>query len=160
MGYPDDLLVEGEHVVVHTRPHWKVLVGPVLALLLVGGATGVVAALISGLSWAGWGWLALGLVGGALVGWLTVVPFARWRTTHFVVTSRRVLVREGVLSQHGVDLPMSRITSVRVSRTAVERLLGCGTLSIETAADQSLELEDVPDVQRVHSLLCVEAADE
>ena len=42
MAFPDDVLVEGERVVVHTRPHWRVLVGPVLAFLLVVGAAGAV----------------------------------------------------------------------------------------------------------------------
>lgn len=36
--------------------------------------------------------------------WLTVAPLLRWRTTHFVVTSRRVLVREGVLTRSGIDI--------------------------------------------------------
>ena len=35
MAFPDDVLVEGERVVVHRHPHWRVLVGPVLAFLLI-----------------------------------------------------------------------------------------------------------------------------
>jgi len=159
VAYPDDLLVEGERVVVHTRPHWKMLAGPVLALLCVLGVASYIGAGISDLSWAGWGWAVLGAAAGVLVVWLTVVPVVRWRTTHFVVTTRRVLVREGVISRHGIDLPMSRINSVRFSNSAVERLLGCGTLSIETASDEPLEFEDVPHVQRVHALLYTEASD-
>lgn len=159
MAYPDDLLVEGEQVVVHTRPHWKTLVGPVLAFLVTVGLGTYAAGLISDLSWAGWGWLGLAALGTALVGWLTVAPVLRWHSTHFVVTNRRVLVREGVLSRQGIDLPMSRINSVRYSTTMVGRMLGCGTLAIETASDEPLEFEDVPDVARVHSLLYQDSDD-
>src|SRR3712207_6895704 len=47
-------------------------------------------------------------LGVAGVVWLTLVPLLRWRTTHFVVTTRRVLVREGVLARRGIDIPLDR----------------------------------------------------
>ncbi len=143
---------------MHARPHWKILVAPVLAFLATVGLDSYLAGLISDRSWAGWGWFALAVLGVAAVGWLTVVPVARWRTTHFVVTTRRVLVREGVISRHGIDLPMSRINSVRFSHTLIERVLGCGTLTIESASDEPLEFEDVPHIERVHGLLYTEVA--
>ena len=160
MAYPDDLLVPGEQIVMHKHPHWKMLVVPVVVLLLVVGSGTFVAALVSSQSWAQWAWLALGVVGIGLVGWLTVAPVLRWRTTHFVVTTRRVLVREGVLARHGIDIPMSRINSVQFRHTVIERLLGCGTLIIESASDEPLEFDDVPGVERVHALLYNEVADE
>lgn len=160
MAYPDELLVPGEQVVMHRHPHWKMLVLPVLVLLLVVGIGSYLAALVSAQTWALFAWLALAAVGLALVVWLTVVPVVRWRTTHFVITSRRVLVREGVLSRQGLDIPMSRINSVQFRRTVLERLLGCGTLIVESASDDPLEFDDVPSVERVHALLYQEVADE
>ena len=56
MAYPDELLVEGERVVLHRHPHWKKIILPVLALLLVVGLGSYVAALIAAQAWAGWGW--------------------------------------------------------------------------------------------------------
>src|SRR5262245_17036200 len=135
MAYPDELLVEGEQVVLVKHPHWKKIILPVLALLVVVGLGSYLAALMSAQAWAGWGWLVLGSLGLVLVGWLTVAPVIRWRTTHFVVTTRRVLVREGVLTRHGIDIPMGRINSVRFRHKLVERMLGCGTLIIESASD-------------------------
>lgn len=153
MAYPDELLVEGERVVVHRNPHWKILVGPVLVLLLVVGITSFLAALVSAQSWAPWAWLALGGVGLALVGRFTVFPVVRWRSTHFVVTSRRVLVREGVFTRRGFDVPLARITGVQFRNRLLERILGSGTLVIESASDEPLEFEDVPGVQQVHAVL-------
>jgi uncharacterized membrane protein YdbT with pleckstrin-like domain len=153
VAYPDDLLVEGEQVVVHRHPHWKMLVVPVLVLLLVVGVTSFLAALVSAQSWAPWVWIGLAAAGLALVGRFTVFPVMRWRTTHFVVTDRRVLVREGVLSRHGMDIPLQRISSVQFRHSLLERMLGSGTLVIESDSDESLEFDDVPGVRRVHAVL-------
>ena len=100
------------------------------------------------------------MVDGAVVGWLTVIPVIRWRTTHFVVTNRRVLVREGVLTRQGMDIPMGRINSVQFRHNIIERLLGCGTLVIESASDEALEFDDIPGVERVYALLYQEVAHE
>ena len=160
MAYPDELLVAGEQVKLHSHPHWKMLVGPVFVLLIVVGAGSYLAALAGGLSWARWVWLALGVIGLAVVVRFTLMPVIRWRTTHFVITTRRVLVREGLISRRGLDIPMSRINSVQFRHTLFERLLGVGTLVIESASDEPLEFQDIPEVERVHSLLYQEVADQ
>jgi len=153
VAYPDDLLRSDERVVIHKHPHWKMLVVPVLALLLIVALCAYLAALVAGQSWQLYAWIALAGLGGAGVVWLTLIPLLRWRTTHFVLTSRRVLVREGILSRSGIDIPIHRINSVQFRHTVVERILGCGTLSIESASDEPLEFDDIPQVERVHSLL-------
>ncbi len=160
MAYPDDLLVAGEQVVMHKHPHWKLIVVPVVVLLVVVGLGSFAGALVAAQSWAPWAWLALVVVGLGLIGWQTVLPVLRWRTTHFVITTRRVLVREGVLARHGIDIPLSRINSVQFRHTLLERLLGCGTLIIESASDEQLEFDDIPDVERVQTMLYAEVADE
>ena len=153
MAYPDDLLVEDEQVVVHRHPHWKMLVVPVVVLLLVVGVASFLAAVVSAQSWALWAWLGLAAAGLALVGRFTVFPVLRWRTTHFVVTDRRVLVREGVLTRQGMDIPLRRISSVQIRQSLLERLLGAGTLVVEADSDESLEFDDVPGVRQVHAVL-------
>ena len=160
MAYPDDLLVTGEQVVLHTHPHWKKIVLPVLVLLVVVGLGSYLAAVTAQQAWAPWAWITLTVLGLVLIGWLTVLPVIRWRTTHFVVTTRRVLVREGVLTRQGIDIPMARINSVQFRHNIVERMLGCGTLVIESASEEALEFDDIPDVERVHALLYQEVAHE
>ncbi|MGH3937667.1 MAG: PH domain-containing protein [Pseudonocardiaceae bacterium] len=153
MAYPDELLRSDERVVIHKHPHWKMLVVPVLTFLLIVALCAYLAALAAGQSWELYAWIVLVGLGGAGAVWLTLVPLLRWRTTHFVLTTRRVLVREGILSRSGIDIPVHRINSVQFRYTVVERLLGCGTLSIESASDEPLEFDDIPQVERVHSLL-------
>ncbi|MHA6617373.1 PH domain-containing protein [Pseudonocardia sp. DLS-67] len=159
MAYPDDLLVEDEQVVVHRHPHWKMLLVPVVVLLLVVGVASFLAALVSAQTWAAWAWLGLTAAGLALVGRFTVYPVVRWRTTHFVVTDRRVLVREGVFTRRGMDIPLKRISSVRFRQGLLERMLGAGTLVVESDSDESLEFDDIPGVRHVHAVLYDEVAD-
>ncbi len=87
--YPDRLLAEDEEVVLRLHPHWKMLVLPVLIFILLAGATSFVAAQFD-TPGARYGVIA---VAALLVIIFTVRPFLRWRTTHFVVTTHRVLIR-------------------------------------------------------------------
>jgi uncharacterized membrane protein YdbT with pleckstrin-like domain len=154
--YPEDLLLDDEQVVVHKHPHWKMLVLPVLVFLLIVGLGSYAAALIAGRSWQFSGWIGLAVLGGIGVLWLTVVPLLRWRTTHFVLTTCRVLIREGILTRSGIDIPTNRINTVQSRSSFLDRILGCGTLIIESASDEPLEFDDIPQVERVRSLLYYE----
>ncbi|CAM05669.1 PH (Pleckstrin Homology) domain-containing protein [Saccharopolyspora erythraea NRRL 2338] len=153
MAYPDALLGEHEHVVVHKHPHWKMLVLPVLALLVVVGGGSYLAALAAPLSWHLPVWVVLAVVAAIMVVWFTVAPLLRWRTTHFVITTHRLMVREGVFTRSGVDIPLGRISSVRFRHGLLDRMVGCGTLVVESASDEPLEFDDIPAVEKVHTLL-------
>lgn len=160
MAYPDDLLGADEEVIVHHHPHWKNLLGPVLMLLVVVAGGAYLASLIAGLSWRGPGWIGLAVVCAVLLGWFTLTPLLRWRSTHFVVTTHRIMAREGVFSRSGIDIPMSRINSVRFRHGLLDRMVGAGTLIVESASDDPLEFDDIPHVERVHSLLYREVYEE
>ncbi|GAA3991764.1 PH domain-containing protein [Allokutzneria multivorans] len=160
MAYPDDLLSEDEQVVVHKHPHWKMLIFPVFVLLVVVGGGIYLATLVQQTEWAMIGQIAIAVVGGILLIWLVLAPFVRWRTTHFVVTTHRLMVQEGVLKRTGIDIPMSRINSVRSVRGLTDRLLGCGTLIVESASDEPLEFDDIPRVEYVRTMLYRETNDD
>jgi uncharacterized membrane protein YdbT with pleckstrin-like domain len=157
--YPDELLTSGERVLTHEHPHPKMLVLPALVFLVVVGGAAYLAALAAPLSWSGAAQVALVVVALVLIGWFSVAPLLRWRFTHFVVTDRRVLVREGVLTRSGFEIPMNRINSVHFRQTVIERMLGCGTLSVESYSDEPLDFDDIPGVQHVYGLLHRAASD-
>ena len=159
MAYPDDLLSSGERVVIHKHPHWKMLLFPVFWLLVVVALGTYLAGLVEGQSWATIAWIVLTVIGVVLIMWLTVAPLVRWRTTHFIVTSDRVMAREGVFKRTGLDIPLSRISSVRFEHSLLDRMLGCGTLIIESASDEPLEFDDIPSVEKVHTMLYREVND-
>ena len=150
MGYPTKLLADGEEVVLDLHPHWKRLVVPVLLLIAVLGLTGFLLGQVDN----GTGQLVIAGVAVLLIVVLVGVPFLRWRTTLFVVTNRRVVVRTGVLSREGRDVPLSRINDVTFSHDLLERILGCGTLVVESAGERGqVTLTEVPQVETVQRTL-------
>ncbi|GAB2981621.1 PH domain-containing protein [Saccharothrix stipae] len=153
MAYPDDLLSTGEHVVTHRHPHWKTLVAPVLALVVAVGGGAYLAVQVSDFGWASIAWTVLAAVVVVLVTWLTLAPVLRWRTTHFIVTNERVMYRIGVFKRTGLDIRLDRIDGVSFERNLVDRLFGCGTLIIESASDEPWEFDDIPDVEKVQSMV-------
>jgi membrane protein YdbS with pleckstrin-like domain len=161
VAYPDDLLSEQEHVVVHSHPHFKMLILPTLALVVTVGAGTWLAILAkdAGSPWNSVGLIAVGVVALVLVVWLFLTPFVRWRTTHFIVTTDRLIAREGVLKRTGIDIPMGRINSVQFEHGLLDRVFGCGTLIIESASDEPLRFEDIPHVEKVHTVIYREVND-
>jgi uncharacterized membrane protein YdbT with pleckstrin-like domain len=150
VAYPKKLLSDDETIVLETHPHWKTLVLPVLALLAVLGVAGYVYALVSD-SIAHW--VIVG-VAALLVIVFTLVPFLRWRTTLFVMTNKRVVVRSGILSRTGRDIPLTRVNDVTFTHNLLERLLGCGTLVVESAGERGqVQLTDIPKVEQVQRTL-------
>jgi uncharacterized membrane protein YdbT with pleckstrin-like domain len=95
--------------------------------------------------------LALAVV---LILFFVVGPVLRWRTTHYVITTHRLLFREGILARRGRDIGLSRITDVSYRQTLWERMINSGTLTIESAGEGgSTSLERIPDSEGVQQLL-------
>lgn len=149
MGLPARLLGADEEVVLHLRTHGKALVVPALLLVLTAVVVGVTLAVApaSWQPWAGWGIGVLAAL--AFVGWV-LIPFLRWLTTTYTFTDRRVITRKGIINKSGHDLPLTRINNVSYERSLLDRILGCGTLILTTAAEAPVTLHDIPDVERVH----------
>jgi len=136
--------------VIHTRTHVKAMLLPALAFVLIAAAVGVGAALIPHEA-RPYGQLAIAVLGVVLAIWLVVLPFLRWRTTTYTITNRRLITRSGILTKVGKDLPLNRINDVSYERSLTDRMLGCGSLIVQTAAeDGTIVLHDVPDVEHVN----------
>jgi uncharacterized membrane protein YdbT with pleckstrin-like domain len=164
MGYPEDHLAPEEKLLVNARPHWKRLIGSGLLFVVGTIAAILLFAWVSSSSMDGtMGTIVTALIG---IGWLVVavlwgfIPFIRWFTTHFVITNRRIMFRTGVLTRQGIDIPMARINSVQFRHGLVDRMFKTGTLIIESASDDPLEFDDIPNVEDVHKMLYDELYDE
>ncbi|MCW1959790.1 MAG: PH domain-containing protein [Mycobacterium sp.] len=163
MGYPQSVLAADERVVLHRHPHWKRFIWPVVALLVCTAAAAFAAAVVSRTDWDPRArQVVSAVIGGIwllLVIWLTLRPFLAWKTTHFVVTDRRVMYRHGVLTRSGIDIPLARINSVEFRHGLFDRMVRTGTLVIESASQDPLEFNDIPQVEYVHSLIYHEVFD-
>jgi len=151
--YPDKVLTDGEEVVASLHPHALTVFWPVVRLLLVVGAASFgMAAIPVGRNQ---GVFRLVVLGAAVVLLLVsvVVPLMRWRTTHVVITTHRLLHRTGVLSRRGRDIALARITDVSFSQTLWERVIRSGTVRISSAGEGTTVLTRVPGSERVQTLL-------
>jgi uncharacterized membrane protein YdbT with pleckstrin-like domain len=154
MPYPDKLLADDEEVVRHLHPHWLTVFWPVVRLLLIIGAASFGTAAIPVGRQQGILRMLVLAVAIVLLLTLAVVPLLRWRTTHYVITTHRLLFREGILARRGRDLGLSRITDVSYRQTLWERLMNSGTLTIESAGDSGATvLRQIPDSDGVQQLL-------
>jgi uncharacterized membrane protein YdbT with pleckstrin-like domain len=152
--YPDKLLADDEEVVRHLHPHWLTIFWPVVAFLVVVGAASFGAALVPDGRQQGVVRMVIAAVALVLLAWSVLVPLLRWRTTHYVITTHRLLFREGVLARRGRDIGLSRITDVSYRQTLWERLIDSGTLTIESAGDGGATvLRQIPDSDGVQRLL-------
>jgi uncharacterized membrane protein YdbT with pleckstrin-like domain len=143
-------LSDGEEVVLDLHPHWGRLFIPVVVLLLACLLAGFGVALIpkgGGQQIERWILIAIAAV---VVIWRTILPYLRWLTTKYVLTTDRLVIRSGIMARHGRDIPLNRINDVSFSETVLERMLRSGTLVVESAGDNGqISLTDVPKVEHV-----------
>ncbi len=150
----DSSLVEGERRVLVLHPHWKTIIGPIVALVIIAAAAAIAIALIPFGSAATIGRAVVAAVAlVAAVIW-SGIPVLRWRTTTYELTTRRLRMREGILARSGRDIPLNRISDVSFSHGPIDRMLRCGRLVVESASEHGqLVLTEIPQVERVQSTL-------
>jgi uncharacterized membrane protein YdbT with pleckstrin-like domain len=154
MGFPQRLLADDESLVLVLRRHIKALFVPFLVFVSV---VAVAVALILVTPSGGaqpWLWGIIVVVAGAILLRWAVWPFLVWRYTIHVVTTRRLILRSGVFNRQGHDMPLTRLNDVSFQHSVWERMLGCGTLVVESAGERGqLTLTDIPKVELVQRTL-------
>jgi uncharacterized membrane protein YdbT with pleckstrin-like domain len=150
MGYPTRLLGDGETIAFEMRPHWRSLVVPILVLIGTVVASSYLFGRLDDTGFQGNVRTVLLIVAVIVIlGWV-VRPFLQWLTTQYVFTNRRIIVRSGLISRSGRDMPLSRVNNVTFDKSAIERLLNCGTLTVQSAAEQgTLVIASVPNIESI-----------
>ena len=145
MAYSDLILRDNETLVLDLHPHWwyfaKALIATVIALIL--------AIVVLAQGWSG----TLGSAGNFIVAILLLAGlvwlaerYAHWVSTYFILTSDRIIYREGIFAKHGMEIPLQRINSIFFNQRMFERILGLGDLKIESASKTGAEVFD--DIRR------------
>ena len=151
MAYPQNLLAPDETIAFETKPHWRALFVPAIVLL----------ATVFGMVFL-YFWIDSQMLGGTAIRWAVlgggililvlwaVVPFLRWLTTEYTFTDRRIIVRSGIVTRHGKDMPLSKVNNVSFFVPAMGRVLNYGELQIQSAGENDgLGIKDVPDVEQI-----------
>ena len=134
MPYPRKLLNPGERIAFDLHPHWWYFAPLATLALAIVAAAVVVTVTLKDVTQT---YTLLGVAIFAAI-WLVafLVKLAEWRTTHFVLTSDRLIVRSGVLSKQGREIPLERINDLSYHQSLFERLVGAGDLVIESAGER------------------------
>jgi membrane-flanked domain protein len=146
------MLSRDEQVVMHLRTHIKSLIGVILILFLASALLGIGLALIPEQYKPWTTWVLLGLYLIAII-WFVLKPWLLWLSATYTVTNRRIITRKGIFNKTGHDFPLRSINNVNYESSFLDRIFGCGTLILETAAEKPLTLPDVPGVERVHVVI-------
>jgi uncharacterized membrane protein YdbT with pleckstrin-like domain len=141
--FSSKLLNENEDIVLDLHPHWVFFVKSGLVFLAaLGLAAWILIAWDDAPSVAEASGAVLLLVALAWVGF----TYLRWVTTNFVITTDRLIYRHGILSKHGIEIPLDRVNTVFFSQSILERVVGSGDLVIESAGE--LGRQDFSNVRK------------
>ena len=145
MPYADFMLRDGEDLVLDLHPHWWYFASAFIA---------AVAAFIVGVAVLSYVDIGAVRIGAGLLILATLVwlgeRYIRWISTHFVLTTDRVIYRSGVVAKHGIEIPLQRINTIFFSQRIFERLLGLGDLKIESASETGAQVfEDIRSPDKV-----------
>jgi uncharacterized membrane protein YdbT with pleckstrin-like domain len=160
MGVVTADLTPGEQHVLRLHPHGKTMAGPLFLLLVILAAAIAISVLLPA-SVGGTVLLVIGVLALLLAVVFFGVPFLRWRTTVYEITTRRLRLREGILTRSGRDFPLNRISDVSYSQDLLDRMFGCGRLIVESPGEAGqLVLAEIPDVRKVQAVLFELVGDE
>ena len=147
MPFPKRLLVPGEELVLDLRPHWIALYLPALATIAIVLGGFIIISKVDG--------FAINVILVAMAVLLVAYPLRRlvwWLTSYFVVTSDRLIHREGWIAKHSMEIPLEAINDVRFAQGVFERIIGAGTLIVQSASESGREefkaIRNPEDVQK------------
>ncbi|QCO97570.1 PH domain-containing protein [Arthrobacter sp. 24S4-2] len=163
-------LLPGEQVITVTRPQPRKLFIPALLFIVVPALGAFASAwiikgeparlvpLITG-EWTPW----LVAVCVAAVAWILLgycLPrLLKWHATQYVLTSRRIVARYGMLRRRDMQISLAAVRHVEVSQSLWQRILRSGNISLDTGHGVDAVIPDVPEVARFRNFV-LDAIDE
>jgi uncharacterized membrane protein YdbT with pleckstrin-like domain len=65
----------------------------------------------------------------------SIIRYLKWSTTSFVITSDRIIFRNGIIAKSGIEIPLERVNNVNFKQSIFERVIGAGDLLIESGGE-------------------------
>ncbi len=154
MTYPKKNLNSNETIALDMHPHWWYFAQPAAALV---GSIVIGVVVLSKTESGETAGKAARLVTVALLiltaVWL-IGRFLKWLTTNFVITSQRIIFRQGVVAKSGIEIPLERVNNVNFSQGVFERMLGAGDLLIESGGEDGQQrFTDIRHPDKVQNLV-------
>lgn len=127
MSYVKRNLMDGEHVAATASLHGIVFL-PAVMWLSAAIALWIATTFVSGIPVYLLGICAIGFVLVAI--WKALKTGARWVTSEFAVTNKRVIVKVGLIKRDSVEMLLGKVESVQVTQGILGRIVGYGTIVI------------------------------
>lgn len=138
-----------ERTIARLHPHARALIVPTVVLVAASGGLGYLSGRFPD------AWQNVAVAGAAvlviLLGW--AVPAIGWLARSYTITTRRTIVRSGVLVRVRREVPHSRVLDVTVRRGALQAMMGAGDVLLGQGADAPVVLRDVPRARLVADAL-------
>jgi uncharacterized membrane protein YdbT with pleckstrin-like domain len=138
VAFPTRLLVDGEELILDLRPHWIALVMPTVVAI----ATVVVMSILYETFDERILDVIVGVAGTLFLLMYSVRRYVDWATSHFVVTSDRIIHRRGWIAKYSMEVPLEAINDVRFDQGIVDRVIGAGTLVVQSASEAGRQVFD------------------
>ena len=138
-----------ETVVARLRPHARALFWPSLFLIALSGGTAYLSTVVQ----EPWQENAVLAAGGALAVLFWLLPLLSWLAHRYTITTRRLVIRSGLLVRRRQELLHSRSYDLVVRQNAVQSLFRSGDVHINTGLEHPVVLHDVPGVDLVQAAL-------
>jgi uncharacterized membrane protein YdbT with pleckstrin-like domain len=152
MPFPKKNLNANETIALDMHPHWWYFAEPALTLLGAIILAGLVLGETDGDTQKTLGWVMLIVLVGTAI-WL-VVRYMKWLTTNFVITSNRLIFRQGLIAKSGIEIPLERVNNVNFHQSVFERILGAGDLLIESGGEDGQQrFTDIRRPAQVQNLI-------
>jgi hypothetical protein len=116
MGYIDANLLPGETVVQRARLHWIVFLKAIV-VAVVGLAVLVIQPLVGAIV------AGLGLV-------MALPPWLERATSEFGVTSKRVIIKVGLIQRRTLELLIRQVEAISVDQSLAGRIFNFGTITL------------------------------
>jgi uncharacterized membrane protein YdbT with pleckstrin-like domain len=116
MGYIESNLLPGETVVQRARLHWIVFMKSI-AVILLGLAVVALQPVVGGVI------AAVGLV-------MAVPPWLERWTSEFGVTSKRVIIKVGLIQRRTLELLIRQVEAISVDQSLAGRIFNFGTITL------------------------------
>ena len=132
MSYLTSLLAHNEVISFSTRQHWIVLAGSVFVNLLLAAIIVAAAGLLIPAT-ASLSLLLLILLAAPIIRF--AVRFVKWWNEQYIITNRRVIQTEGMVTKHVIDSSLEKVNDVVLIQSVWGRLLDFGQIEIMTASE-------------------------
>jgi membrane protein YdbS with pleckstrin-like domain len=102
--------------------------------------------------------LTLWVAGAVIVLSLVVVPLLAWLGGRVVITTRRIVIYNGLIVRSRREILLARVSDVTVRRTPLQAVMRSGNMLISLGGEQTVRVRDIPRADLVAAALLQLAA--